>query len=59
MTERACERCGDSGYVWRVPTGVNPFKMRIEQIAKVSRKVRCECAQFKKREESDDARGTD
>lgn len=40
----ACSTCGDRGYYSRLPPGVNPFRMRIEQIARSSKTHICSCA---------------
>lgn len=37
----ACQECAGDGVVFRLPHGRNPFYMRIEQIARSSRKMTC------------------
>lgn len=43
MGEKRCTRCGGSGFYYLAPKGVNTFLVRIEQLAKMLRKVECSC----------------
>lgn len=41
MKTKKCKICGGSGDKFLAPRGVNPFTVRIEQLSRVLRKVRC------------------
>jgi hypothetical protein len=43
MKKRKCTRCNDDGYYYVAPHGVNPFNVRLPQLARIMEIRRCNC----------------
>lgn len=43
MRKIKCSRCNDDGYYYVAPHGVNPFHVRLPQLARIMEIRRCNC----------------
>lgn len=55
MKKIKCTRCNDDGYYYVAPVGVNPFHVRLPQLARIMEIRRCNCDL----DQSADHRGTE
>jgi hypothetical protein len=39
----ACKTCNGDGFYFRLPNNINPFLCNINQIARMTRKIKCSC----------------
>lgn len=53
-TPETCPKCDGNGFYLLLPSGVNPFLMRIEEIAQRARKVVCRNCEGRKQEPAHD-----